>query len=150
MKEIIILGISILLVLTIFTAGCIFEEKKTKKKPGEEPGNGNNGISPDNITEMINITELYHEPTNPTVNDEITFYAKIKSENELASVTIFFCVGEICTLAEQMTLKTGTQDTYEHTLQAGTYDQGTEVKYNVIATDNEGNSEEAENSFIVQ
>ncbi len=142
MRKLIVLGILILLLLTAFSAGCIFREEKTEKK--EE-----NNEPPVNNTTSINITELYNEPQNPAENDDITIYAKVISEKEVASVMIVTCVGDTCNLAGEMTLKDGTLDTYEYTIDAGIYEQGNEVEYKVTATDTEDNSDYVEGTFTV-
>ena len=144
MKKIVILVICILLITVSFSAGCIFEEEK-KKSGGNEP-------VPDN-TEALNITTIYHEPVSPTANDTVTVSVKIQAENELEPVTIIFCYEEsgICTISGVMSLKQGTEDTYEYSIDiSDNYKQEDKISCHVTARDKEGNEVEAEGKFTVQ
>lgn len=142
MKKIVILVICILLLTVSFSAGCIFEEEK-KKSGGNEPVN----------TEALNITAINHEPASPTANDTVTVTVKIQAENELEPVTIIFCYEDtgICTISGVMSLKQGTEDTYEYSIEiSDNYKQQDKITYHVTAMDKEGNEEEAEGKFTVQ
>lgn len=144
MKKIVILVICILLVTVSFSAGCIFEEEK-KKSGGNEP-------VPDN-TEELNITAIYHEPASPSESDNVTVYANILAENELDPVLIIFCYEDtgICTISGVMSLKQGTEDTYEYSIDiSDNYMQEDKITYHVTATDSEGNEVEADGKFTVQ
>ncbi len=144
MKKIVIIVICILLLLVSFSAGCVFEEREEKKKDDNEP-------IPDN-TETLNITELSHEPTNPTENDTVKVTAKIKAENELEPIRIIFCYEEtnLCTVSGVMTLKQGTEDVYEYDLViSGNFEQGDKIVYHVTAVDSEGTEVDAEERFTV-
>ena len=123
-------------------AGCVFEEEKEKK----EEENGGNG-SP-----VLNITEIKHEPASPSETDDVVVTVKIDADNDIISILISFCdvSSGICTLGDEMTLVTGTEDTYTYTLAAGTYSSGTEVSYHVTVSDSEGNNDDEEISFTIQ
>jgi hypothetical protein len=130
-------------------AGCVFEEEKEKKK---DDGNGDDGNGNGDDSPVLNITQIKHEPAEPTETDDVVVTVKVDADNDITSILISFCdVGTgICSLAEEMTLVTGTDDTYTYTLAAGTFSSGTEVSYHVTVTDSESNNDEEEINFTVQ
>ena len=146
MRRLVVLSILMILITSTFIAGCVFQEEEKKEKDDNDGDNG-----PDNGSDILNITEVKHEPANPTETDNVVITAKIQAENDILSVTVFFCDASsgICTASEEMTLVAGTDATYTYTLAAGTYTSGTEVSYHVAASDSEGNSDDGEGSFTV-
>ena len=149
MRRLVILGIIIILISSILIAGCVFEEEKEKKK---DDGNGDDGDGNGDDNPVLNITEIKHEPAEPTETDDVVVTAKVKADNDITSILISFCdvSSGVCTLAEEMTLVTGTEDTYKYTLAAGNYSSGTEVSYHVTVTDSESNNDLEEGSFTIQ
>jgi len=146
MRRLVILGIILILISSMLIAGCVFEEEKKKEKDDDDD-NGNGNGSP-----ALNITELKHEPANPTETDDVIVTVKIVADNALVSVQIFFCDegSGICTASEDMTPVTGVEGSYTYTLAAGTYTSGTKVKYSVLVSDSEGNNEDGEGKYTVQ
>jgi hypothetical protein len=148
MRRLAVLAILLVLISSIFVAGCVFqeEEKKEKKTNGDnEPDNGDEN-------EVLNITEISHEPSNPTETDDVIVTVKIEADYEIESVLISFCdvSSGICTLGDEMTVVTGTEDTYNFTLAAGNYKSGTDVSYHVTVTDSEDNNDAEEKTFTIQ
>jgi hypothetical protein len=132
----------------MLVAGCVFQEEKKEEKDDDD--NGDNGDGDGN--DLLNITELKHEPANPTEADDVLITVKIDADNDILSVTVFFCdeSSGICTASEDMTLATGTENTYTYTLAAGTYTSGTNVGYHISVTDSVGSNDDGEGSYTVQ
>lgn len=89
-------------------------------------------------SDVIDITNIYHTPTNPTEDDEITITASVTGENTIDSVWLEYCLGEMCFTPVTM-LETGS-DIYSINL--GQLGAG-EYHYTVNARDNSENEHES-------
>ncbi len=81
------------------------------------------------------ILEISHSPVVVYGGDEVAIEVEIlEYDTHITKVELAYCIGELCYLPQEM-LSIGSR--YE--LVIGPFDDGDEVKYNVIVSDDEGN-----------
>ncbi|UCF08802.1 MAG: fibronectin type III domain-containing protein [Thermoplasmata archaeon] len=94
---------------------------------------------------VIAFSDIFHTPTNPTEDDEVTISATVVGENTIESVKLEYCKGDLC--YPPVSMETTGDDIYSvdlGQLEAGKY------HYTVKAEDDSGKEGESnEGSFTV-
>jgi hypothetical protein len=148
-KQVIILGILLILVVTFTLCVGVDEESENGDKNG---GNGDNGGNENNTTDdespIRNIT-IRQEPNQVPMGSSVLLLATFESDYPIpdGNVEIIICVNDVCFAPQTMESNVDSSE-YYYEYDIKIYEEPPEIKANVVITDSLNNKVESDDFHL--